>query len=55
MNVVRAAGVLGLHPNTIRHRLGRIDSLTGLDSRCVRDVMELAAAVELLHDRARAG
>lgn len=55
MNVVRAADVLGLHPNTVRHRLERIDSLTGLDIRCVRDVIELAAAIELLHGRTRAG
>jgi sugar diacid utilization regulator len=47
MNVVRTAATLGLHPNTIRHRLDRIDSLTGLDTRRVRDVMELATAIGL--------
>jgi len=48
INVARTAGVLGLHPNTIRHRLSRIETLTGLDTRCIRDVIELAAAVEML-------
>ena len=55
LNVVRAAGVLGLHPNTVRHRLERIGSLTGLDTRCVRDVMDLAAAIQLLHGQIKTG
>jgi PucR C-terminal helix-turn-helix domain/GGDEF-like domain len=53
MNVVQTAAALGLHPNTIRHRLDRIESVTGLDTRCVRDAMELAAAIELLHGQTR--
>jgi len=51
LNVVRTAKVLGLHANTIRHRLAKIEGLTGLDSRRVLDVIELAASVGLSRPR----
>jgi DNA-binding PucR family transcriptional regulator len=41
LNVVRTADTLGLHANTIRARLTKIESLTGLDTRRVGDVIEL--------------
>ncbi|MFF8883928.1 PucR family transcriptional regulator [Streptomyces flaveolus] len=44
-NVAEAAALLHVHPNTLRHRLGRIQALTGLD---VGDSeARFAAAVEL--------
>ncbi|GHF09488.1 transcriptional regulator [Streptomyces spiralis] len=44
-NVAEAAALLHVHPNTLRHRLGRIQALTGLD---VGDPeARFAAAVEL--------
>ncbi len=41
-NVTRAADILGVHRNTIRHRLGRIRELTGLD--LAEDVQAQVAA-----------
>jgi DNA-binding PucR family transcriptional regulator len=55
LNVVRTAKVLGLHANTIRHRLAKIEGLTGLDTRRVPDVIELAASVGLCRPRAGGG
>lgn len=55
LNVVRTAKVLGLHANTVRHRLAKVDRLTGLDTRRVPDVIELAAAVGLSRPRAVGG
>ena len=47
LNVVRAANQLGLHPNTIRSRLAKVERLTGLDTRRVIDVMELVTVMKL--------
>jgi PucR-like helix-turn-helix protein/diguanylate cyclase with GGDEF domain len=47
MNVIRTAEALSLHPNSIRNRLTKINQLTGLDPRRIRDVMELAVVVGL--------
>jgi hypothetical protein len=47
LNVIRAANKLGLHPNTIRSRLAKVERLTGLDTRRVTDVMELVTVINL--------
>jgi sugar diacid utilization regulator len=47
MNVIKAANQLGLHPNTIRSRLAKVQRLTGLDTRRVTDVMELVTVWKL--------
>jgi sugar diacid utilization regulator len=54
LNVVRTAKVLGLHANTVRHRLAKVGRLTGLDTRRLPDVIELAASVGLTPPRAGA-
>ena len=53
LNVVRTAEALGLHPNTVRHRLAKIEGLTGLDIRRLADIIELAAVLGLTRPRAR--
>ena len=55
LNVVRTAKALGLHANTVRHRLAKVGRLTGLDTRRVPDVIELAASVGLTPPRMGAG
>jgi hypothetical protein len=47
LNVIQAANKLGLHPNTIRSRLAKVERLTGLDTRRVIDVMELVTMMNL--------
>ena len=47
LNVIRVASKLGLHPNTIRSRLAKVERLTGLDTRRVTDVMELVTVINL--------
>jgi len=47
LNVIQAANQLGLHPNTIRSRLAKVERLTGLDARRVIDVMELVTVMKL--------
>ena len=47
LNVIQAANQLGLHPNTIRSRLAKVERLTGLDTRRVMDVMELVTVMKL--------
>jgi DNA-binding PucR family transcriptional regulator len=47
MNVIKTASQLGLHPNTIRSRLAKVERLTGLDTRRVTDVMELVTVWNL--------
>jgi sugar diacid utilization regulator len=47
LNVIQAANKLGLHPNTIRSRLAKVERLTGLDTRRVTDVMELVTVINL--------
>jgi len=47
LNVIQVANKLGLHPNTIRSRLAKVERLTGLDTRRVIDVMELVTVMNL--------
>jgi len=47
LNVIQAANKLGLHPNTIRSRLAKVERLTGLDTRRITDVMELVTVINL--------
>ena len=47
LNVIQAANQLGLHPNTIRSRLAKVERLAGLDARRVIDVMELVTVMKL--------
>ena len=42
-----AAGVLYCHPNTVRHRLRRIEKCTGRSLSRPRDVAELCLALEV--------
>jgi len=53
LNVVQAANRLGLHPNTIRSRLEKVERLTGLDTRRVIDVMELVTVMNLSVTKSR--
>jgi hypothetical protein len=46
-SVRRAAEVLSCHPNTVRHRLRRIEKLTGRSLTRPRDVAELCLASEV--------
>jgi DNA-binding PucR family transcriptional regulator len=48
-SVRRVAEVLFCHPNTVRHRLRRIERLTGRSLSCPRDVAELCLASEVRH------
>jgi hypothetical protein len=48
-SVRRAAEVLFCHPNTVRHRLRRIERLTGRSLSRPRDVAELCLASEVRH------
>jgi sugar diacid utilization regulator len=47
LNVIQVANKLGLHPNTIRSRLAKVERLTGLDTRRVTDVIELVTVINL--------
>jgi hypothetical protein len=47
LNVIQVANKLGLHPNTIRSRLAKVERLTGLHTRKVTDVMELVTVINL--------
>ena len=51
LNVVHTAEALGLHPNTVRNRLAKIEGLTGLDIRRLADVIELASVLGLTRPR----
>ncbi|WP_344415884.1 helix-turn-helix domain-containing protein [Pseudonocardia ailaonensis] len=46
-SVTRTADALFCHPNTVRHRLGRISALTGLDPANSTDLAVLAIALAL--------
>lgn len=45
---------LGIHPNTVNYRLGKLTEHSGLNVRSVRDVIELLVAVRLFEKGARA-
>jgi len=47
MNVLKAARLLKVHPNTIYSRLGRIEDMTGLDGQRFDALNELLLAAEL--------
>jgi len=47
MNVLRAARILDVHPNTIYSRMGRIEEVTGLDGQRFDALNELLLAAEL--------
>jgi DNA-binding PucR family transcriptional regulator len=54
LNVRRAATALGVHENTIRYRLSRIEEITGLDIVSDGDVqlaVQLALLILRLEDR----
>jgi len=46
MNVQKAGRQLGVHPNTVYSRLGRIKELTGLDGQRHHDLVELLLAAD---------
>ncbi len=46
MNVQKAGRQLGVHPNTVYARLGRIKELTGLDGQRHHDLVELLLAAD---------
>jgi sugar diacid utilization regulator len=46
MNVQKAGRRLGVHPNTVYARLGRIRDLTGLDGQRHHDLVELLLAAD---------
>jgi hypothetical protein len=46
LNVTAAASDLGLHPNTLRYRLGRIAEQTGHDPRTFAGLVELICVLE---------
>jgi DNA-binding PucR family transcriptional regulator len=47
LSVKLAAAALYVHPNTVHYRLAKIESLTGLDVRRLRDVQLLVTAIRL--------
>ena len=47
MNVLQAARLLDVHPNTIYSRMGRIEEVTGLDGQRFGSLNELLLAAEL--------
>jgi trigger factor len=49
-NLLAAARALHVHPNTLYHRLGRIEELTGRDVRDPDDAFELQLALRLAGD-----
>ena len=48
LNVGRAAKQLGVHPNTVRYRLGRIEAISGTSTRNFHDLVQVYATVVLL-------
>jgi hypothetical protein len=51
LSVGRAAERLEVHPNTVRYRLGRIETLTGRSLRRFEDLVEIVVAVRLIAGR----
>ncbi len=51
LNVGRAAKQLGVHPNTVRYRLGRIEAISGTCARNFHDLVQVYATVQLLDPR----
>lgn len=50
LNVGRAAKQLGVHPNTVRYRLGRIEAISGTSTRDFHDLVQVYATIRLLRD-----
>jgi DNA-binding PucR family transcriptional regulator len=48
LNARRTAAVLGLHPNTVHHRLRKLGELTGRDLRRFEPVQELLVELRIL-------
>lgn len=48
LSVARCAKRLGVHPNTVRYRLARIESITGMSTRVFDDLVEIVIALRLL-------
>jgi hypothetical protein len=48
LNVARTAERLGVHPNTVHYRLGRVRELSGNDPRRFSELVELVAALKML-------
>jgi DNA-binding PucR family transcriptional regulator len=53
LNVVRAAQRLGVHPNTVHYRLGRIGQLAGINPRRVADLVDVLTSVRVLRQAAQ--
>ncbi len=51
LDVGRTARELNLHPNTVRHRVKRVEDLLGRSLRSPRDVTDLHLALEVLAER----
>ena len=51
LDVGRTARELNLHPNTVRHRVKRVEDLLGRSLRSPRDVTDIQLALEVLADR----
>ena len=51
MNVIRAARLLRVHPNTLYARLQRVKILTGLNGQRYHDLIELLLAVDCLQPK----
>jgi hypothetical protein len=52
LNVARAARQLSVHPNTVHHRLRRVEQLSGRDPRRFAELAELLTALRLLEEPA---
>ncbi|WP_258008705.1 helix-turn-helix domain-containing protein, partial [Rhodococcus sp. ENV425] len=48
LDVGRTARELNLHPNTVRHRVKRVEDLLGRSLRSPRDVTDVHLALEVL-------
>ncbi|MFX1759878.1 PucR family transcriptional regulator [Rhodococcus sp. As11] len=51
LDVGRTARELNLHPNTVRHRVKRVEELLGCSLRSPRDVADVHLALEVLAER----
>jgi len=52
MNVLKAARLLDIHPNTVYARLQRISNITSLDGQRFHDLNEMLLAAEIGHQQA---
>ena len=54
LNVKACARRLGVHGNTVYHRLGRVQKLTGIDPRSFRGLSQLIIALRMREQNAQA-